>query len=160
MKDFLLCFVPLFVAVDAVGVLPMYLGLTEGLEASRVRRVLYQSVVTATAVALGFLVDAPLGRIDPTVAETKGSGTLSFRHADRREGGPSILSCANRQPAATTAISTKTSTPTKMTTPRKAVSSLGGGSLGSDQSGVAPHCGQCDHSRASTHRHRGQVGMT
>ena len=55
MKHFWLCFVPMFVAVDAVGVLPMYLGLTEGLEPSRVRRVLYQSIVTAAAVALAFL---------------------------------------------------------------------------------------------------------
>jgi multiple antibiotic resistance protein len=28
---FWLCFVPLFVAVDALGVLPMFMGLTEGL---------------------------------------------------------------------------------------------------------------------------------
>jgi len=56
MKDFWLCFVPLFVAVDAIGILPMYLALTEGLDRSRVRRVLYQSVVTAAGVALTFLV--------------------------------------------------------------------------------------------------------
>jgi multiple antibiotic resistance protein len=55
MKDFWLCFVPMFVAVDAIGVLPMYLGLIEGLEPSRVRRVLYQSIVTSAAVALAFL---------------------------------------------------------------------------------------------------------
>jgi len=55
MHDFWLCFVPLFVAVDAVGVLPMYLGLTEGLEPSRVRALLCQSMLTATAVALAFL---------------------------------------------------------------------------------------------------------
>ena len=55
MRDFWLCFVPLFVAVDAIGVLPMYLSLTEGLDPSRVRRVLLQSVATATAVALAFL---------------------------------------------------------------------------------------------------------
>lgn len=55
MHDFWLCFVPMFVAVDAIGVPPMYLGLTEGLEPSRVRRVLCQSVVTAAAVALAFL---------------------------------------------------------------------------------------------------------
>jgi len=30
MRDFWLCFVPLFVAVDAVGVLPMFMGLTDG----------------------------------------------------------------------------------------------------------------------------------
>jgi len=55
MYDFWLCFVPMFVAVDAIGVLPMYLGLTEGLEPTKVRRALYQSVVTAAAVALAFL---------------------------------------------------------------------------------------------------------
>jgi multiple antibiotic resistance protein len=55
MKDIWLCFVPLFVAVDAIGVLPMYVGLTEGLEPSRVKRVLFQSIATATAVALAFL---------------------------------------------------------------------------------------------------------
>jgi multiple antibiotic resistance protein len=78
MKDFWLCFVPLFVAVDAVGVLPMYLGLTEGLELSRVRRVLYQSVVTATAVALVFLVGgkALLSLLGITVADFMVAGGI------------------------------------------------------------------------------------
>jgi len=71
MKDFWLCFVPLFVAVDAVGVLPMYLGLTVGLDPSKHRRVLYQSVVTAAAVALAFLVagKALLSLLGITVAD-------------------------------------------------------------------------------------------
>ena len=55
LKSFWLCFVPLFVAVDAVGVLPMFLGLTEGLEKSVVRSVLRQSVLTASVVGLSFL---------------------------------------------------------------------------------------------------------
>ena len=55
MEEFWLCFVPLFVAVDAIGVLPMYLALTEGLDPSRIQRVLIQSIATATAVALAFL---------------------------------------------------------------------------------------------------------
>jgi multiple antibiotic resistance protein len=55
MKDFWLCFVPLFVAVDAIGVLPMFVALTEGLPAAKVRRVVVQSVVTAMGVALAFL---------------------------------------------------------------------------------------------------------
>ncbi|MCI5164280.1 MAG: MarC family protein, partial [Candidatus Electrothrix sp. AX5] len=33
MENFLLCFIPFFIAVDAIGVLPLYLGLTEGLDA-------------------------------------------------------------------------------------------------------------------------------
>ncbi|MEK7225508.1 MAG: MarC family protein [Bacteroidota bacterium] len=56
MKEFLLCFVPLFVAVDVVGVLPMFIGLTAGIERCRIHRIIYQSVLTATAVALAFLV--------------------------------------------------------------------------------------------------------
>ena len=55
MRSFWLCFVPMFVAVDAVGVLPFFLNLTEGLDRLRVHRVILQSVVTATAVALLFL---------------------------------------------------------------------------------------------------------
>jgi multiple antibiotic resistance protein len=55
MKELLLCFVPLFVAVDAIGVLPIFMSLTEGMEPRMLRRVIYQSVITATAVALAFL---------------------------------------------------------------------------------------------------------
>lgn len=55
METFWLCFVPLFVAVDVVGVLPMYLNLTEGFSASEKRRTLVQSVLTAVGVAIGFL---------------------------------------------------------------------------------------------------------
>ena len=55
MTDFLLCFVPLFVAVDPIGILPMYINLTQGVEKSRLRRLLAQSIATALIVALGFL---------------------------------------------------------------------------------------------------------
>lgn len=59
MKQFWLCFVPLFVAVDAPGVLPMFLGLTEGLPAAQKRRILIQSLITASAVAIVFLAGGP-----------------------------------------------------------------------------------------------------
>ena len=55
MHDFWLCFFPLFVAVDAVGILPLFMHLTEGVEPRVVRRVIVQSMVTALAVALAFL---------------------------------------------------------------------------------------------------------
>ncbi len=55
MKAFMLCFVPLFVAIDPIGVLPIYLGLTSGLSRSAVSRVLWQSILTAGVVALAFL---------------------------------------------------------------------------------------------------------
>jgi multiple antibiotic resistance protein len=55
MMEFWLCFVPLFVAVDALGVLPIYMSMVGGLAAEKVRRVLRQSVATAMLVALLFL---------------------------------------------------------------------------------------------------------
>jgi len=59
MAIFILCFVPLFVAVDALGVLPLFIGLTGGLTPSQQRRVIIQSLVTASAVALIFLAAGP-----------------------------------------------------------------------------------------------------
>lgn len=55
MMEFWLCFVPLFVAVDAVGVLPVFLSLTQGMDRRDANRAVYRSVVTAAAVALAFL---------------------------------------------------------------------------------------------------------
>ena len=60
MKDFWLCFVPLFVAVDAEGVLPLFISLTEGIEPAQLKKVVVQSVITASTVALVFLVFGPL----------------------------------------------------------------------------------------------------
>lgn len=51
MLDFWACFVPLFVAVDAVGVLPLYLGFTQGMERGALTPLIVKSVVSATAVA-------------------------------------------------------------------------------------------------------------
>lgn len=55
MVQFWLAFVPLFVAVDAIGVLPLFLSLTAGLDRRKIRRIIWQSVFTATVVALCFL---------------------------------------------------------------------------------------------------------
>lgn len=54
-NDFLLAFVPLFVAVDIIGTLPMFLGLTEGMDSDKRRHIIRQSILTALAVAIGFL---------------------------------------------------------------------------------------------------------
>lgn len=59
MNIFLLCFVPLFVAVDALGVLPIFINLTDNLTPSQKRKVLIQSLITASAVALVFLAIGP-----------------------------------------------------------------------------------------------------
>ena len=54
-KEFWLCFVPLFIAVDSIGILPIYMGLTEGVEKTRLNKVILQSMATALAVGLAFL---------------------------------------------------------------------------------------------------------
>ncbi len=56
MHSFWICFVPLFVAVDAVGVLPMFLGLTEGIDRPRLKSIIWQSLITGTLVAVVFVV--------------------------------------------------------------------------------------------------------
>lgn len=71
MKSFWLCFVPLFVAVDAIGVLPMFMGFTEGVERKKITRIIYQSVITAMIVAISFLIagKAILDLLGITVAD-------------------------------------------------------------------------------------------
>lgn len=51
LEDFLLVFVPLFVAIDAIGNLPFVISLGEGMKAADKRRML--NVATATAAVLG-----------------------------------------------------------------------------------------------------------
>ena len=60
MNSFWLCFVPLFVAVDAMGVLPLLLSLIEGMDSARLRIVIIQSIITASIVALIFLAFGPV----------------------------------------------------------------------------------------------------
>ena len=55
MKNFLLAFIPVFVAVDPVGVLPIYISLTQDMTAGDKRRVIVQSMATAGGLAIGFL---------------------------------------------------------------------------------------------------------
>jgi len=71
MKEFWLCFVPLFVAVDAIGVLPMFMTLTREIEDNKIPRVIYQSVITAVIVAFLFLIAgrALLNLLGITVAD-------------------------------------------------------------------------------------------
>jgi multiple antibiotic resistance protein len=55
LKDIFLSFIPLFVAVDAVGVMPIFVSLTEGLTKSEKNRIIVQSIVTASLLAIGFV---------------------------------------------------------------------------------------------------------
>jgi multiple antibiotic resistance protein len=55
-REALLAFVALFVAVDILGILPIYLSLTADLRAEERRRLPGQSALTATGVGVGFLL--------------------------------------------------------------------------------------------------------
>lgn len=60
LHDTLLAFIPVFVAVDAFGTLPIFVALTRQFDRQRKRRVLIQSLWTALSLALGFIL---LGKI-------------------------------------------------------------------------------------------------
>ncbi|MFQ6066365.1 MAG: MarC family protein [bacterium] len=55
LKSLLLSFIPIFVAVDAFGVLPIFLSLTEGMKPHERRNVLRQSLITAFVIAVAFV---------------------------------------------------------------------------------------------------------
>lgn len=76
MKDFFLALIPVFVAMDAIGVLPIFLSLTEGMDRSEREQVVKASVATGFGVGVGFLV---LGKflfrvIGVTVSDFKVAG--------------------------------------------------------------------------------------
>jgi multiple antibiotic resistance protein len=101
MKAYIESFLPLFVAVNVLGILPMYLGLTETMNAAERRRLTLLAVATATVIAVlilfaGQLVFSLLGI---TVNDLRVGGGLillvlsisnlifgDFRRRDPRQG--------------------------------------------------------------------------
>jgi multiple antibiotic resistance protein len=55
LKDVLLAFIPIFVAVDAIGVLPIFISLTEEVEQQQRIKVIAQSMLTAVCIAVAFI---------------------------------------------------------------------------------------------------------
>lgn len=53
--DVFLAFVPLFFAVDPIGLLPIFASLTEGLTPLEKKKIMVQSLVTALCLAVGFI---------------------------------------------------------------------------------------------------------
>lgn len=51
-----LAFIPLFVAIDILGVLPIFLGLTEGLEKKARQTIIRQILLTASGISIGFIL--------------------------------------------------------------------------------------------------------
>lgn len=53
--NFLLAFIPLFIAIDVAGILPIFMSLVEGVEKPQKIKTINQSVITALSVSVGFL---------------------------------------------------------------------------------------------------------
>lgn len=56
LKQFMLSFIPIMVALDAPGTLPLYVGMTEGMEKQERKRIVRQSIITAFLVTVGFIL--------------------------------------------------------------------------------------------------------
>src|SRR5438105_4810761 len=53
--DIWLSFIPIFFAMDPVGLLPVFVNLTHDVEPMAKRQIIVQSLITALAVAVGFI---------------------------------------------------------------------------------------------------------
>lgn len=60
MHSFWEVFIPIFVAVDAIGLLPIFIALTQGLDQKTKQKVIVESILTALGLAVGFIF---LGRV-------------------------------------------------------------------------------------------------
>ncbi len=58
-NNFLVCLIPIMVAMDAPGTLPLFVGMTEGMKKHERATVVRQSILTAFLVTVGFVL---LGR--------------------------------------------------------------------------------------------------
>ncbi len=78
LHDWLLAFIPLFVAVDVVGLLPIYLAVTGGLAERDRRRVVVEATLTAAAIGVAFVLvgDAVLRVLGVTVGDFQIAGGL------------------------------------------------------------------------------------
>jgi multiple antibiotic resistance protein len=52
----LLCFIPIFVAIDPIGIVPMFLALTRGYETTGRRKIVRDSVLTASVIGVIFVL--------------------------------------------------------------------------------------------------------
>ena len=77
---FLQAFIPLFVAIDVFGVLPLFVGLTESMDDASRRKLTFQATLTAFTISLVFLV-----------AGTIVFAFLGITESDFRVGGGIVL---------------------------------------------------------------------
>lgn len=71
MKNFFLAFIPIFVAVDALGILPIYCSLTSRFKKKAKLTVIIHSMITAILLATGFIFlgKALFGFLGITIAD-------------------------------------------------------------------------------------------
>ena len=94
----LFAWIPLFVAIDPVGLVPLFLGMTEGVHPVRRQRISHQALATAAVVLVGFMF---LGKLTfrvlgITVGDFKIAGglilfVLASRDLVRTDGRPQVL---------------------------------------------------------------------
>ncbi len=82
LTNILLSFIPVFVAIDAVSLLPILTSLTQGLTLKQRNRIIVKSMITAACLALGFML---VGRIV--------FGLLGIELGDFMIAGGTILFC-------------------------------------------------------------------
>ena len=56
LNEILLAFVPMFFTMDPIGILPIFVSLTQGLTPQQKQQIIAQSLLTALAVAVGFIL--------------------------------------------------------------------------------------------------------
>ena len=55
LETFIQSFIPLFVAMDTLGLIPLFLGLTQGMDGRELRRLIFSAAATAFVIAIIFL---------------------------------------------------------------------------------------------------------
>lgn len=55
MDVFIQSFIPLFVAMDTIGLVPLFIALTQGIEGKELRKLIYSAAATAFIIAVVFL---------------------------------------------------------------------------------------------------------
>jgi multiple antibiotic resistance protein len=102
MKPYFLSFIAVFVAMDVIGTLPLFLSMTEGTDPRQRRSVVFQAVAAGAAVAVAFMFFGPwlFGVLGVTIADFRVAGgllllvfaihDLLFARADQRQVTPSM----------------------------------------------------------------------
>jgi len=55
MTPYIYTFIPIFVAIDVIGIIPLYLGLTADISRQKRRKIALQSIITAIIISVAFL---------------------------------------------------------------------------------------------------------